>query len=45
MNNAYFVYTFEDGTVITLVNTGFSAAEVWKLQELHGKCHLKTKYA
>ena len=33
-----YIYTFEDGTVLTLLNIGLSVAEVWKLEELHGKC-------
>ena len=33
-----YIYTFEDGTVLTLLNVGLSVAEVWKLEELHGKC-------
>lgn len=32
-----FRYTFEDGTVLKLVDNGFSAEEIWKLEELHGK--------
>lgn len=31
-------YTFEDGTILQLANVGLSVEEVWKLQELHGKC-------
>lgn len=33
-----FIYKFEDGTVLRLLNVGLSVAEVWKLEELHGKC-------
>lgn len=33
-----YIYAFEDGTVLTLLNVGLSVAEVWKLEELHGKC-------
>ena len=33
-----YIYTFEDGTVLKLLNVGLSVAEVWKLEELHGKC-------
>lgn len=32
------VYTFEDGTVLKLLEVGLSTEEVWKLQELHGTC-------
>lgn len=31
-------YTFEDGTVLRLLNIGLSGEEVWALEELHGKC-------
>lgn len=33
-----YIYTFEDGTVLKLLNVGLSVAKVWKLEELHGKC-------
>ena len=33
-----YIYTFEDGTVLKLLNVGLSVAEIWKLEELHGKC-------
>ena len=33
-----YMYAFEDGTVLTLLNVGLSVAEVWKLEELHGRC-------
>lgn len=33
-----YIYTFEDGTVLKLLNAGLSVAEVRKLEELHGKC-------
>ena len=33
-----FIYTFEDGTILKLLDVGLSCEEVWKLQELHGKC-------
>ena len=33
-----FKYTFEDGTTLRLLDVGLSCAEVWKLEELHGKC-------
>lgn len=31
------IYKFEDGTEISLVNKGFSVEEIWKMQEIHGK--------
>ena len=31
------VYKFEDGTVLELYKNGLSAAEIFKLQEVHGK--------
>ena len=33
-----FKYTFEDGTILRLLDVGLSVAEVWKLEELHGRC-------
>ena len=30
------IYIFEDGTTLKLLNMGLSTEEVWKLQELHG---------
>lgn len=33
-----FTYRFEDGVVLKLYNVGLSGAEVFKLEELHGKC-------
>ncbi len=37
------IYTFDDGIEITLVNQGFSMGELWKMEELHGKCKTRTK--
>ena len=37
------IYIFEDGTEITLVNQGFSVGELWKMEELHGKYAKRTK--
>lgn len=31
-------YTFEDGTILRLIDVGLSLEEVWKLEELHGEC-------
>lgn len=31
-----FKYTFEDGTILKLLDIGFSLEELWMLQELHG---------
>lgn len=33
-----FKYTFEDGTLLRLLDVSLSCAEVRKLEELHGKC-------
>lgn len=33
-----YIYTFADKTVLKLLNVGLSVAEIWKLEELHGKC-------
>ena len=33
-----YIYAFDDGTVLTLLNVGLTVAEVLKLEELHGKC-------
>lgn len=38
-------YTFEDGTVLKLLDIGLSVAEVWKLEELHGKCRVESEDA
>ena len=38
-----YVYTFEDGTVLKLIDVGLSIEEVWKLQELHGKCKIESE--
>ena len=32
------IYTFEDGTQLKLLNTGLSTEEIWKLQDIHGAC-------
>lgn len=31
-------YNFADGTVLKLVYQGLTLEEIWKLEELHGKC-------
>ena len=36
--NMIYTYTFQDGTVLKLIDTGLSLAEIWKLEEIHGKC-------
>ena len=36
-----FKYIFEDGTILRLLDAGLSLAEIWKLEELHGKCNLE----
>jgi len=33
-----FKYTFVDGTILRLFEVGLSVEEVWKLEELHGRC-------
>lgn len=33
-----YTYTFQDGTVLKLVDFGLSLEEIWKLEEIHGKC-------
>ena len=39
-----FIYTFDDGTVLILEDIGLSTEEVWKLEELHGRCkEIKTE--
>ena len=37
-----FKYTFDDGTVLKLLDIGLSVAEIWKLEELHGKCRIES---
>jgi len=34
-------YTFEDGTVLSLLDVGLSCAEIWALEKLHGKCKIE----
>lgn len=36
-------YNFADGTVLKLTENGLSLAEIWKLEELHGKCVIGKK--
>ena len=38
-----FKYIFEDGTILRLLDIGFSCEEVWKLEELHGKCKAESE--
>lgn len=38
-----FKYTFEDGTVLKLLDIGLSVAEIWKLEELHGRCKAESE--
>lgn len=33
-----FIYEFADGTVLKLIDYGFTAAEVFALEDIHGKC-------
>lgn len=39
--DVFYVYTFDDGTVLTLLNFGFSTDELWKMKELHGNCKIE----
>ena len=36
-----FKYTFEDGTILRLLDIGLSVEEVWALEKLHGKCKME----
>ena len=36
-------YTFEDGTVLRLLDIGLSVEEVWMLEKLHGKCKAESE--
>ena len=38
-----FIYKFEDGTELLLVNQGFSMEELWKMREIHGKATVSFK--
>ena len=38
-----FKYTFEDGTVLRLLDVGLSVEEVWVLEELHGRCKMESE--
>lgn len=44
MANMIWIYSFEDGTTIKLLNEGLSTAEIWKLQEMHGGCVIRYEY-
>ena len=37
-----FKYTFEDGTILRLFDSGLSVAEVWELEKIHGKCKVES---
>lgn len=37
-----FIYEFSDGEIYTLINKGFSTADILALEDVHGKC-LKIK--
>ena len=36
-------YNFADGTVLKLIDSGLTMQEIWKLEELHGKCAIGEK--
>ena len=36
-------YTFEDGTILRLLDIGLSVEEVWALEKLHGKCKMESE--
>ena len=36
-------YNFADGTVLKLIEGGLTMQEIWKLEELHGKCVIGEK--
>lgn len=44
VEEAIFKYTFEDGTILRLLNVGLSVAEIWKLEDLHGKCKSEVEH-
>ena len=33
-----FVYSFEDGTILRLIDQGLTLREVFALESIHGKC-------
>ncbi len=37
------IYIFEDGTVLKLLDVGFSCQELWALKKLHGKAKVSNK--
>ena len=41
--NIIWIYKFEDGTQLNLLNTNLSAEEFIKLQDLHGACFVSFK--
>ena len=36
-------YNFADGTVLKVIDSGLTLQEIWKLEELHGKCVIGEK--
>lgn len=36
------IYIFDDGTVLRLLDVGLSVEEVWKLQLIHGACTISS---
>lgn len=36
-------YSFDDGTELKLLDTGFSTQEIFELEKLHGKCVMSHK--
>lgn len=37
------IYLFDDGTQLELLDTGFSIQEIFDLEKLHGKCVMSHK--
>lgn len=34
------IYKFNDGTVLKLLDNGLSTGELWALKEMHGDCEM-----
>ena len=37
-NHTIWIYSFDDGTELKLLDTGFSVQEIVELEKMHGKC-------
>ena len=40
----FYVYEFEDGARIELLDVGLSTQELWALKDIHGDCKCSLRY-